>query len=504
MGSAKRAIPSERHADAVADRVVQGKSAEDLLDRFAGQRDGPRAIQRRALQFTGQTTAPTTAPASPQAPAAETRGTETTSSGATPGAPFADGPMTVAELVRLDPARIRAHLESRPSAEVDTIRNDPAFRRHIESLPDEDLRNIALAIIVRCPNTLIDRAGARAEAVRILSTQLRDRTIILNLLRNQVRVVVVPRNMLMTDLPEFAAQRNTFTMDGRPWDVTRGMGGRTTAVTEENLLGLDQVSGVEGRRGWESRQAMENARRGDRNAMPQEGGAGVRVFNAGVYCSGYSTTNHEFFHTIHQYGLTRADSQLIDSEYRQKRTHVRTMDSGVDVESETEPTLYDVPWADGIRRNLRGDPCDNYASSTVYEYFAQTGCAFQGTNAGNDDYTGRPRNNGRGWVQQHEPRLAGLLARVCSDETLRDINPRDARRAASQAPAPTSGTSGTSAPAPAGGTSAPAPTSGTSAPAPAGGTSAPAPAPTTNRTIGEVAPPSARVGDNAVGGIVQR
>jgi hypothetical protein len=52
----------ERHADAVADRVVQGKSAEDLLDQFAGG-GGNHAIQQRgiqhrmrsgqALQFTG-------------------------------------------------------------------------------------------------------------------------------------------------------------------------------------------------------------------------------------------------------------------------------------------------------------------------------------------------------------------------------------------------------------------------------------------------------------------
>ncbi len=41
----------ERHADAVADRVVAGQSAEALLDRFSGPGGSSHAIQRRAIQF---------------------------------------------------------------------------------------------------------------------------------------------------------------------------------------------------------------------------------------------------------------------------------------------------------------------------------------------------------------------------------------------------------------------------------------------------------------------
>lgn len=41
----------EQHADAVADRVVQGKSAADLLDRFVGQSAPAESeVQRRAVQ----------------------------------------------------------------------------------------------------------------------------------------------------------------------------------------------------------------------------------------------------------------------------------------------------------------------------------------------------------------------------------------------------------------------------------------------------------------------
>lgn len=42
----------ERHADAVADRVVQGKSAEDLLDQMSGAGAGGPAVQQ-AVQFIG-------------------------------------------------------------------------------------------------------------------------------------------------------------------------------------------------------------------------------------------------------------------------------------------------------------------------------------------------------------------------------------------------------------------------------------------------------------------
>ncbi len=42
----------ERHADAVADAVVQGKSAEGLLDRYAGSAGTP-SVQRRAVQMDG-------------------------------------------------------------------------------------------------------------------------------------------------------------------------------------------------------------------------------------------------------------------------------------------------------------------------------------------------------------------------------------------------------------------------------------------------------------------
>lgn len=54
----------ERHADAVADRVVQGQSAEDLLDQYGGSGGGARGVQRKSdVEVTSSTRQTTTATA---------------------------------------------------------------------------------------------------------------------------------------------------------------------------------------------------------------------------------------------------------------------------------------------------------------------------------------------------------------------------------------------------------------------------------------------------------
>jgi hypothetical protein len=209
------------------------------------------------------------------------------------------------------------------------------------------------------------------------------------------------------------------------------------------------------------------------------------------------------------YGLLPADVSLIQREYDAKRTRVPTAPAATgapaaDAAAPAAPvplTANDEPWADGIRRLEDGTPSENYSSSTVYEYFAQTGCAYQGTNAGTDPYTSRPRNNGQSWVSTHEPALAGLLSRVCSHTELRNVNPRDQRAREAAAAAAASGGSAAAAAA------AAASSETAAAPAPAvtpGPTSAPTSAPTSSatpapKTVGDVAPPNAAVGAGAVG-----
>ncbi len=407
---------------------------------------------------TETTTAPTQTPTTPEttqtAPTPEPTPTETTETSGPPAptdappapvdpilARLADPTqvLTVNELKTLNATQLLSYLDTRDKGTVEALRNNNKFITHAESLGAPTFAQVTVRILLRTPDSVVNRGASRDEAIRIMTSQLRDPEICKRLLRNSAWVVIVPKNKLMTELPEFAQWAGTYTFDGRPWDITRGMGsftaGNATAIAEENLLGEGVADGI-GRRGWTSQAAQDTALANGNTELNEAGKAGpksddpnTRVMNPGVYCSGYSTTNHEFFHTIHGLGLSRQDQRLIQQAYDAKKS--------------TPP---ETEWADGPRQNQTGSFSENYASSTVYEYFAQTGCAFQGTNRGTDPYTGRPRNNGRSWVTANEPELAGLLARVCSDSELQNVNPRDARTApppTTAPPAPTATTTTT-------------------------------------------------------------
>lgn len=341
--------------------------------------------------------------------------------------------LTVEDITKLSYEDCLTYLDTRPRDHVEGLGKDNKFVGYAIGFDVDKTAQLAVRIILRTPDAVVEKGASRAEAIRILTSQLRDKGIIRRLLAAEVRVVIVPANKLMTDLPEFAAQKGTYTFDGRPWDTVRGLGGQNTAITEENLLGIGQLDSSIGRKGWANQTAMDNAIKNG-NVAPNEAGkdgptdSDAVMNNPGVYCEGYSTTNHEFFHTIHMFGLSKQDNQLIQKEYDTKKSQPNT-----------------TQWADGPRTLPDGTtPSENYSSSTVYEYFAQTGCAFQGTNTGIDPYTGNARNNGRSWVTANEPGLAGLLGKICSDSELKNINPTTARKAQEDAkkkataPTPTS------------------------------------------------------------------
>jgi hypothetical protein len=103
--------------------------------------------------------------------------------------------------------------------------------------------------------------------------------------RANVAIVIVPRGVKMTDLPEFQSLRGQRTFDGRPWEEVRGSGGITTpdglfavAVPEENLI----------------------------DAGPDSYGE----FNVGM---------HEFAHVVHSKGLSREERGQITSLYSARR-----------------------------------------------------------------------------------------------------------------------------------------------------------------------------------------
>ncbi|MFD0531387.1 hypothetical protein ACFQ1I_40125 [Kitasatospora arboriphila] len=146
---------------------------------------------------------------------------------------------------------------------------------------------------------------------------------------------------------------------GRGYDDMRGSGGRHSAVTEENLLGEHTPIG-----------------------------------HGGHYEDGYSTTTHEFTHTVHRYGLDANDQKLITDTFNQKHG---------------DPN---AAWPDGPRHDGSGKPVDNYSSRDEQEYFAQVTNAYLGTNHGTDPYTGQPRNNGADWVRQNELAMLPLLEKL--------------------------------------------------------------------------------------------
>lgn len=328
--------------------------------------------------------------------------------------------LTVDQISALNYGQLIHYLDTRDKTHVESLRTEGKFVSAVMKNTSVEIANIVVRIILRCPGTVVDRGGAREEAIRILTSQLRSPAIAKKLLQGDVLVVIVPKNALMTDLPEFAAQRGQYTFDGRPWDTTRGLGGQNTAIAEENLMGSDVSSESHmTRKGWANQAEYDD-----------DTSKGVDThkttdFNPGVYCSGYSTTNHEFFHTIHSYGLSKADSDAIWKLYNAKKSLPRT-----------------VEWADGPRQLQDGTDSENYSSSTHYEYFAQTGCAYQGTNVGTDPYTSRPRNNGKKWVEDNEPGLASLYAKTCDSEELKRVNPREAYLAREKIKAGKSGEDG--------------------------------------------------------------
>jgi hypothetical protein len=224
---------------------------------------------------------------------------------------------------------------------------------------------VVTRILLEVPNRVVNPEASRTEAIRLLSAELANKDVAKRMLENRTRIYIVPLDTPMTDLPAFAKQKGVTieeqSAEKRTWDTTRGLGGKKTAITEENLLGMKAEVGEE-------------------------------------YCHGYSTTTHEFAHAMHFNGLSNEDKALITKAYNAKKAHGK-----------------EEEWTDG-RRYKKGDASkklmENYASSTEAEYFAQAVNAWFGTNTGTDSYTQWPRQNGKAWVMAHEPILKDLLQRV--------------------------------------------------------------------------------------------
>ncbi|WP_377273849.1 hypothetical protein [Peterkaempfera sp. SMS 1(5)a] len=247
------------------------------------------------------------------------------------------------------------------------LAKDPAFVDALhDTLPPREFARTGAQLLVDVHEGAERPASARQEAQAQISRMLQDPDTTARLLKNGSRVVVIPKDTPMPDVRPFHDLRGTTAVGeaggGRSWDDVRGSGGRHTAITEENLLGED-----------------------------------TSVGSSKHYTDGYSTTTHEFAHTLHRYGLSQGHQDAITDSYNNRRAQGDA-----------------APWPDGpfTTTGPDGKPVENYSARNEDEYFAQVTNAYLGTNHGNDPHTGQPRNNGPEWVRNNAPELLPVLERL--------------------------------------------------------------------------------------------
>ncbi|CAL9613726.1 hypothetical protein SUDANB58_05693 [Streptomyces sp. enrichment culture] len=257
-------------------------------------------------------------------------------------------------------------LASLPPADRERLAADPALVDALRAGRDPaEFASVAARLMTQVPDGVEQPVSAGDRARAQIARLLRDPDVAARLLKSGSRVVVVPRGEAMTSLDAFRFLRGAVTGDGRPWDGVRGVGTRTAAVTEENLLGERTTVGT----------------------------------GTSAYPDGYSTTLHEFAHTIHLHGLDAVDRQRITDAFR---ATARAGEAG--------------NWPDGPLHGYDADgrrSAPNYSSRDELEFFAQLTNVYLMANGGNDPYTGLPRNNaGPEWVRTRQPALYPLLRRL--------------------------------------------------------------------------------------------
>ena len=277
--------------------------------------------------------------------------------------------------------QIIAGLEAMSLAQRHLLRGNKAYLDGLQSsMSDSQFARATAALIVDTPATVDDPAAATAEARRIITAQLQNKAMARGAIDKKVEVVIVPRSKLMTDVPQFSALQGKKTFDGREWDAVRGSGGMKvngwvyTAITEENLLGVDCTAKYKGKT------------------------------LSGTYDKGYSTSSHEFAHTLHIFVMDAADKATITAAYTARKAKAKK-----------DPTNTDM-WVDGR------EGC--YASMTEHEFFAQLSNAYLGTNGGTDPYVKDKRHNSKDWVKAHEPDVYKIIDRMYVGGELQNTNPR--------------------------------------------------------------------------------
>ena len=283
-------------------------------------------------------------------------------------------------------------------------------------------------MILKIPSEVSNKAGCRREALRILTAMMgANPELGRGILQKKVEVVVVPKDVGMTHLPEFTDLKGERTFDGRDWDTVRGVGNVTQWKSLKSIKRGDGVKPSDMKRGRILLAITEE------NLL----GTATTVDGAGCYARGYSTTSHEFAHVLHLQVLNPAQRQVVTQSFRtrQMRVVVNNSTNAVKVNGQSHVfgtnatkdmqvnAALGVAWVDGPRSKTDGSPQNCYSAMNEQEYFAQCVNAWLGTNSGNDPYTSQPRNNGKDWVLSNEPRaMASLLQDLFGGTTIDNTN----------------------------------------------------------------------------------
>ena len=202
-------------------------------------------------------------------------------------------------------------------------------RRQVMAYDDEDLFDdldvkqqgrLAARWTLSVPSGVTDINAARGEALRIIGAMLgNDISMVKTLLANNIEVVVIPRDQGMTVLDQFQSIRGQLTFDGRSWDPVRGVGNVKDPSLGGQLREHKMLKEVrDSNKGPGAVVAIDPAKGKIYTAITEENllGGLTTAPGGGCYATGYSTTTHEFAHSIYAYGLSSADRATIDRIYK--------------------------------------------------------------------------------------------------------------------------------------------------------------------------------------------
>ena len=236
--------------------------------------------------------------------------------------------------------------------------------------------------------------AAKEELMRILRIQLQNSEILNSLLKYDVKIVIIPMKMYLTDHPEFKKTDKYYKYHRGISNIqpiiiggknSRSLSGGycRVAIGEENLIGAEP------------------------NLIDSSGRKMAR------YEVGYSVATHEIAHAIHYFTFSDEDYDVLNNRY--------------------EETKRDGNW-------VGGSGC--YASFNVVEYFSEMSNAYLGTytgfterydmtfdNAKAKNITGvkiigkNPCNNGKEWIKNNDIIMYNLLKKVYGDGEVNEIYP---------------------------------------------------------------------------------